>query len=385
MASVIWKVPAPTKAVQFSAEQLKKDIIRIARNKLGLDPQEISSGMMDEWDEILTVYYNAGDYYGKDNIVSLVVDGKRQFYEVDPDVYRVIEGLDQYSLPWFLANFWTPGQGPGLGIGTTARMVRLGATGLNARFALIRNAIRDAWTFSVLGEHAKGGPVSAVGGIVKDVARTEAARHFAAMGGKMSSQILQDRIATQRLRAEMHEPFVVRTVLHPIDATREVFGITEAGPRIAEFEAALKKGNEIYGERSLGAALYALNAAQDVTTNFTRHGRIGKVLNQMIPFFNAAIQGPDKIQRCLLLLCGGGTRTRNGIGGCPTMRRPITSTSAFHSHTRLFVCPYPSSWATSSRAFQSPPWTPSIAKSRGRSKICCTKPPRGPIRRTGPL
>ncbi|HUV64639.1 MAG TPA: LPD38 domain-containing protein, partial [Sedimentisphaerales bacterium] len=286
MAAVMWKVPAPTQAVQFSAEQLKKDIVRIAQSRLGLDPDVISSGMMDEWDEVLTVYYNASQYYGKDNIVSLVIDGNRQFYEVDPDVYRVMEGLDQYSLPWFMSVF-----------GKAARTVRLGATGLNASFGLVRNFIRDSMTFSVLAKHAKLGPVSAAAGVVKDIARTEPAQKFKAMGGKMAVQVLQDRKATQNLRGEVVESIVVRTVLHPIDALRELFGITEAGVRIAEFEAALKAGEDIYGTGSLDAAVYALNQAQDVTTNFTRHGRIAKVLNQMIPFFNAALQGPDKIVR----------------------------------------------------------------------------------------
>lgn len=287
MAAVIWKVPPPSKALKFSAEQLKKDILRIARDRLGLDPEEISSGMMEEWDEILTVYYNASQYYGKDNIVSLVTDGKRQFYEVDPDVYRVMEGLDQYSLPWLASVL----------LGKPTRALRLGATGLNASFGLVRNFIRDAMTFSVLAKHAKMGPLSATAGVVKDMARTAAAQQFKALGGKMSSQILQDRRATQNLRSEVVEPFVVRTVLHPIDALRELFGVTEAGVRIAEFDAALKAGEKKYGKGSLDAALYALNQAQDVTTNFTRHGRVGKILNQMIAFFNAAIQGPDKIQR----------------------------------------------------------------------------------------
>jgi len=287
MGSVIWKVPAPTKAMQFSAEQLKRDIIKIAHKRLGLDADVISSGMMEEWDEILTVYSNASQYYGKDNIVTLVVDGKRQFYEVDPDVYRVLEGLDQYSLPWFLS----------ITFGKATRALRLGATGLNASFGLVRNFVRDAMTFTVLAKHAKAGPLSATAGVVKDVARTEAAQRFKAMGGKMSAQILHDRKATQNLRAEVVEPFVIRTALHPIDAMRELFGVTEAGVRIAEFDAALKDGEARFGAGSLDASIYALNQAQDVTTNFTRHGRIAKILNQLIPFFNAGIQGPDKILR----------------------------------------------------------------------------------------
>ena len=290
---MIWKVPAPTQATQFEAEQLKKEIARIAYERMGLDPDEISSAMLEHWDEILTVYTNASQYYGKDNIVSFVIDGKRQFYEVEPNLYRAIQGLDLYILP----KFWN------FILGKPTRALRLGATGLNAAFGLIRNFVRDAMTFTVLSKHAKAGPLSAVRGIVADVARTEGAQRFKALGGKMSAQILADRRALQHLKKEILvstiKGKVVYTVAHPVDALRELFGVTEAGTRIGEFIPALRAAEEKYGKGSVAASLYALNAAQDVTTNFSRHGQIGKVLNQTIPFFNAAIQGPDKILRTL--------------------------------------------------------------------------------------
>jgi len=291
MASMIWKVPAPKQATRFEAEQLKKDIARIAYERMGLDPQEISSAMLEHWDDVLTVYSNAGQYYGKDNIVALVIDGKREWYEVDPALYKAIEGVDQYALPWFL----------GITFGKATRMVRLGATGLNPPFGLIRNFIRDAGTFTVLSKHAKAGPLSAIKGIAEDIINTQAAMKFKAMGGKMSSQILADRRAVQHLKKHALASTVsgktIYTVAHPIDALRELFGLTEAGTRIGEYGPALKAAEKKYGKGSKDAAIYALNQAQDVTTNFSRHGKIAKVLNQTIPFFNAAIQGPDKIVR----------------------------------------------------------------------------------------
>ena len=117
----------------------------------------------------------------------------------------------------------------------------------------------------------------------------------------MSSQILADRRAVQYLKKHVLASTVagktIYTVAHPIDALRELFGVTEAGTRIGEYGPALKAAEKKYGKGSKDAAIYALNQAQDVTTNFSRHGKIAKVLNQMIPFFNAAIQGPDKIIR----------------------------------------------------------------------------------------
>ena len=294
MASMIWKVPPPKQATKFTAEQIKKDIAALAVKHFGIDPAEASTSLlMDEWDEVLTVYTNATAYYGKDNIVSLVRDGKREFYEVNKDLYAVLQGLDQYTLPWFL----------NITFGMATRAVRLGATGLNPAFGLIRNFIRDAGTFSVLSKHAKLGPVSAAGGVVADIIRTPSAQKFKALGGKMSGQILHDRTATQHLRGEFLAStvgkYTIHHATHPINATRELLGVNEAGTRIGEFDPALKYAEKRWGKGSKDAAIYALNAAQDVTTNFTRHGRITKVLNQMIPFYNAAIQGPDKIARTI--------------------------------------------------------------------------------------
>ncbi len=290
MAAWIWKVPAPKRATQFAAEQLKKQIREIAVERLGMDPADVPFDT-ETWDDILTVYTNAGQFYGKENIVAIVIDGKKQFYEVHPQLYRAIAGIDKFNLLPILDMLF----------GKPTRMVRLGATGLNAAFGLIRNTIRDAMTFTVLSKHAKLGPVSAATGIVEDVLNTKVARKFKALGGKMSGQVLFDRTATQHLRGELLAATIggkaVYHATHPINALRELFGITEAGTRIGEFGPALAYAEKKWGKGSKAAAIYALNAAQDVTTNFTRSGEYARVLNQMIAFFNAGIQGPSKILR----------------------------------------------------------------------------------------
>ena len=290
MAAWIWKVPAPKQATQFEAEQLKKQITQIAVERLGLDPANIPFDT-ETWDDVLTVFTNAGQFFGKENIVAIVIDGEKQFFEVHPQLYRAIAGLDKYNLPPIMDMLF----------GKTTRMLRLGATGLNAAFGLIRNPIRDALTFTVLSKHAKLGPVSAAAGIVEDVINTKAARRFKALGGKMSGQILFDRTATQHLRGELLATTIAEKTVyhatHPINALRELFGITEAGTRIGEFGPALAAAEKKYGKGSKAAAIAALNAAQDVTTNFTRNGEYARVLNQIIPFFNAGIQGPSKILR----------------------------------------------------------------------------------------
>jgi hypothetical protein len=290
MGKWIVKVPGPMKKTSFTAESLKKDIIAMAADHLGIDPADMPTDMKT-WDQVLSVYTNADSYRGKDNIISIIKDGQRRWYEVHPDLYKTMQGLDAYRLPWFVD----------LTLGKATRALRLGATGLNASFGLIRNFWRDMWTFTTTAEHAKYGPFSAVAGVVKDVVNTPAAQRFKALGGKMAGQIGADRSAAQNLRSEAlaghYGKLSFYTVNHPVKAIQELIGVTEAGVRIAEFEPALKAAEAKYGKGSLSAAIEAFNAGQDVTTNFTRRGHIGGMLNEMSAFFNAAIQGPDKLYR----------------------------------------------------------------------------------------
>lgn len=290
MAGWIWEVPPPRQATKFSASQIKGDVAQMLAENLGMDPTEISD-MLGEWDDVLTVYSNAWDYRGKDNILPVVVNGKRKFYQVNPDLYAAMKGLDPYVLPKFL----------NMTLGASTRMVRLGATGINPGFGLLRNFMRDAMTFSVLSEYSRFGPLSAAGGVLADIRGTDAAKRFIAAGGQMAGMIGRDRAATRQLRREVTTTTIggktVLTVAHPIDAMRKLFGITESGTRIAEYANALKATEAKYGKNTLDAHIEAFNAAQDVTTNFSRSGKIGRIINQIIPFFNARIQGIDKVAR----------------------------------------------------------------------------------------
>lgn len=75
--------------------------------------------------------------------------------------------------------------------------------------------------------------------------------------------------------------------------------IVEAAPRMAEFMAMVKKA-EARGPLTEADLMEAFEAAQDVTTNFGRAGRLGKRLNKyFVPFLNPGIQGADKFIRNL--------------------------------------------------------------------------------------
>ena len=289
---------APVVPTKFTVKEIQAELEEIGIDFAGVAKEDLN--------ELLTIFRPSA-FPATQGIVRLKVDGKNKFFKIQQDLLDVLEGTEVYKL----GPFWD------FTLGKPTRLLKLTATGLNPAFGMIRNPIRDIQTFTVTSEFAKGGPFSAVAGILKDV-KTKASgiaqnfgfeslkpdsdvARFAALGGEMSGLISQDRQGTRHIQHEMLASngirYTINTFRHPIDALRSIIGITEIGTRVGEFSAALKEGERLYGKGSLSASVFAVNAGQDVTTNFTRHGQIGKQINQVIPFFNAAIQGPDKIVR----------------------------------------------------------------------------------------
>jgi hypothetical protein len=277
----IERLPAPIEAKRFSLTDMEK-----ALTDAGVD---LSKADMNQ---VLTVYSNAGLYRGRDNIVSFYRNGKREFYEVDPVLYRTLKAMDDVTLPPMVDFF----------LGRPARTIRLGATGLNARFGLITNPIRDAFTFALQSEYASGAPSLIAKGLARRFARGDNMRQLWQRSGADMSQFLgldrkSMRHAVGEVLASTAERKALNVISHPIEALREVFSFTEAAPRLAEFEAAYRRGESLWGKESPQALIMGNLASSDVTVNFRRAGSYGKVINQMIPFWNAAVQGTSKFYR----------------------------------------------------------------------------------------
>lgn len=273
------KVEDPKESTTFSVRDLKRQL-----EKAGAD---LSSADLDA---TMSVFQNAGEYRGRQNIVSIVRNGQREFWELDPDVYRVVTHMDHEALPTYLSALAAP-----------KRMVQLGATGVNAGFSLIANPIRDAFTWAVYSKGQHLTPAEAFKGLWSGLSKSPEAQRWKALGGELSTLMGQDRIAAGRAveealaRTGKEKAWI--TLRHPIDALREHLGIFESGPRIAEFTRVLKDAEQKWGKGTENAYLEALLASKEATVNFTRAGVIGQALNQLVPFFNARIQGASKFYR----------------------------------------------------------------------------------------
>lgn len=273
------KVESPKESTEFSVRELKRQL-----EKAGAD---LSAADLDA---TLTVFQNAGEYRGRQNIVSIARNGQREFWELDPDVYRVVTHMDHEVLPSYLSALAAP-----------KRLVQLGATGVNAGFSLIANPIRDAFTWAVYSKGRHLTPADALVGLWSGLSKSPEAQRWRALGGELSTLMGQDRIAAGRAveealaRTGKEKAWI--TLRHPIDALREHLGVFESGPRIAEFTRVLEQAEQKWGKGTENAYLEALLASKEATVNFTRAGVIGQALNQLIPFFNAKIQGASKFYR----------------------------------------------------------------------------------------
>lgn len=290
------KVAPPAEAARAELESLRKQI-----EEAGGD---LSNADMDA---VLTLFSQGKQYYGKDNIVSIFRNGKREFFEVDPEIYRALLGLDKLTLPWFVDALF----------GAPARAVRLGATGIRAGFALITNPIRDVQTYALQSDYNTN-PARAWRAIYREMrGGGESGKLFRASGGEIAQPLGLDRKTLQNtvneILADDAKSKALNAVKHPVEALRELMSFTEAGPRLAEFEAvmekyrpqiedALRSGDNVKAkELRENAAVEAANAAADVTVNFRRAGWLAQILNQFIPFFNPAIQGLTKAGRTMML------------------------------------------------------------------------------------
>ena len=81
-------------------------------------------------------------------------------------------------------------------------------------------------------------------------------------------------------------------LLNPLEVLRALSEYGEMATRIGEFG----RGVRTEGKTGKGIRQAALSS-RDVTLDFARWGNVGKIPNRVIAFFNANVQGMDKMVR----------------------------------------------------------------------------------------
>lgn len=213
----------------------------------------------------------------KNCIFTVLVNGKKKAFKTTQDLYGPIVG---YNLP-----------AAGLMFGvarTAARMLRTGAT-MSPSF-IVRNVLRDTVFAGIASKNGFIPVLDTVRGAMalwKDPAMR--AEFEAAGVTEFNFYSSQDaRIKSLDAMAGAKPVSVwemMKAVFSNLEAASDFF---ESSTRMGEYMKARKKGLSMEE---------AARAAREITLDFSRSGRVGEQVNQVVPFFNACLQGGDKLVR----------------------------------------------------------------------------------------
>ena len=188
----------PMKPQQFTVGEIEKDLKESVPG-YGELLERLEEAGVDPSEELLAIF-RPGDYHGKPNTISVLVEGKRKWFEVDAELYKSLEGLEVEQLDAWARWMATP-----------ARTLRAGAT-LAPEF-LVRNPIRDQTMAYIQSEYGYKPYWDLGKGIFELVRKGEAYEDFMVSGATRGTLLGLDRDSQQRNLRRLVEDGGVKNVL----------------------------------------------------------------------------------------------------------------------------------------------------------------------------
>ena len=255
---------------------------RAERNKVGQMAVKLAGekGMENVIREVPTP--NGGNAVAdpKNSIFTVMINGKKVAYWCQPELYGAIVG---YNVP--TAGFV-------LGVArSTARMLRTGAT-ISPSF-IIRNLIRDTIFAAISSQNGFIPIVDSVRGAMALLHNPELKAQFET-AGVTSFNFYSSADKAYKSLVELNGGKELN-FKNPVDLVKalmkypeEFSAFIESATRMGEFKRAIEAGKSVEE---------ATRAARELTLDFSRSGVLGENVNLVVPFFNATIQGGDKLYR----------------------------------------------------------------------------------------
>lgn len=303
-ARFIEKIPPDMKRMAVSASELKE-----ALRREGLDDEFLD--MLPKGAEY--AFYRP-EYNPSTRKMRVVVNKKGELGNT----------LEMYELsPELMA--WATTQNPVRGfafkaLATLANLKKLGATGLSPAFAA-RNLVRDYFTYLAQAKHGnqsdyfrnlKNFTAYTVADMLGKSPGDPIIEHYLSHGGERAIEFSRDARGAQNILRGLVTPDplgqrLLHAMISPVESfragvrgTQRAIGLGELPARLAEFEGALRSRGVTRETLAAGTPIpeadmaYALKRAAEVSHNFGRSGTEGKTVNQIMPFFNARLQGIDQ-------------------------------------------------------------------------------------------
>lgn len=226
-----------------------------------------------------------------DNTFSVWVKGKKVVYETTPELAQAMKMMNKDTSNFLTKILQYP-----------ASWLRAGST-VTAGFA-ITNALRDTISAGVFSKHGFLPVVDTFKGLAHFLKKDQLYWDYVKSGGAHAAMVSLDR---DYLSGHLRELFsrkstLSKVVRNPIEVLRAISEATEVATRLGEFSNARKGYTGLYSRltktnlnpKSLGEASIA---SRDITIDFSRTGTHTKTANKVVAFFNATVQGGDKLIR----------------------------------------------------------------------------------------
>lgn len=224
------------------------------------------------------------------NITTYFDNGKIKYVELDPELYRTVEGMDHEGAAAMIRL-----------LGAPARWVRAGAT-LTPDFAA-RNIMRDF--ISAVTQSELGGANPFSGYRVKWTAKGARSRYlrddhwfrWKASGASNATVIGMDKQYLKKSLRDMQRSMTKtgkagNVVLHPIEAMQRLSEFMEETTRVGVF----RRVTEELG-MDQDSILKAMTKSRDASIDFGRRGYWMEAPSMVVDFLNAGLQGVDKFGR----------------------------------------------------------------------------------------
>lgn len=226
-----------------------------------------------------------------DNTFNVWENGEKVTYETTPELIQTMRMLDKDQSNMVAKILSYP-----------ANWLRAGAT-LSPEF-ILRNPVRDMIGASIYSKHGFIPVVDTFKGLALFLKKGELYWDYMKSGAAHAAMVSLDRdyLGGQLRDIMSRDSKVTKLIKNPLEVLRAMSEATEMATRLAEFDNARKGytgiGNRLFGkDRKPLTAREAALESRDITLDFSRRGSHTKRVNQVIAFFNATIQGADKMAR----------------------------------------------------------------------------------------
>lgn len=215
-----------------------------------------------------------------ENVVTVYFDGKPKYYETIPEIADLYKrgGMGRSFAPAFTKTLSLP-----------ARALRAGAI-LNPRF-IQKNAIRDLLGGFIYTKHADNAIMDAVytplSGLAHAIKKDKLYVDWLKAGGGMATMQSIDKNVLSIKKNLANK-------VKPITWMRRIGEVSEEMNRLGEYAKAVENMGTDRWQKETAAF-----QSRDLSIDFAKYGYYAKAVNQIIPFWNATIQGGDKLIRTL--------------------------------------------------------------------------------------